>query len=207
MSNFWFMAEKRTLDFVGHSLLPEDVMVAVCPPDIERSSDHDPVKIKKDETRLGRSLVAGIVAEKLGTGDFEIISEKDTKPTAKLNGKPVHISISHCREMICGAVSAERVLGLDVESVFRSCYPKLRDRIVHTGEADAVESVSTLQLWTIKEAALKWSGSGLRTAMNKIRIVKIRKPLFFAELPDGKCLEICSFQYSGHWLSVAYTQD
>lgn len=198
------MAEKRTLDFVGHSLLPEDVMVAVCSPEIDPGSNEDPVKIKQEETRLGRSLVAGIVEEKFGTGNFEIISEKNSKPTATLNGKPIHISISHCREIICGAVSAERVLGVDVESVYRSCYPKLRDRIVNERETGFVESVSTLQLWTIKEAALKWSGSGLRTAMNKIRITKNRKPLFLVELPDGKCIEICSFEYSGHWMSVAF---
>ncbi len=198
------MAEKRTLDFVGHSLLPEDVIVAVCSPDIAGNSYEDPVSIKKEETRIARSLVAEIVAEKFGKGHFEILSEKDKKPTARLNGKPIHISISHCREIICGAVSAERVLGVDVESVYRSCYPKLRDRIVNERETGFVESVSTLQLWTIKEAALKWSGSGLRTAMNKIRITKNRKPLFLVELPDGKCIEICSFEYSGHWMSVAF---
>lgn len=190
--------------FVEKPLIPDDIFIAVSGMNRNHISSKQLINYKKEETKRGRRLISDIVKLKYGSGDFEIQSKKDRKPIAYYNRNPIHISIAHCKSMVCGAVSVMRELGIDIEHTSRQCYHGLEKRILNENENDLLNSIPVLQLWTIKEAALKWSGEGLRTAMKKIRIIEERDPLFLIEFPDGKIIEICSFEHNHHWLSVAY---
>lgn len=201
------MSGTKHMSIVEQSLIPNDINIAVSVVERPRRSSGQSTNYKKEETKKGRQLISDIVKLNYGDKDFEIQSEKDKKPMAYYNGKPIYISIAHCRSMVCGAVSMERELGIDIEHISRPCYQGLGKRILNDSEDALLNSISVLQLWTIKEAALKWSGDGLRTAMKKIRIVKQKGPLYKLEFPEGNIIEICSFHCKNHWLSVAYNLD
>jgi phosphopantetheinyl transferase len=201
------MSDTKHMSIVEQSLIPNDINIAVSGIERPHVSSGQPANYKMEETKIGRRLIADIVKMNYGDKDFEIHSEKDKKPTAYYDGKPIYISIAHCRSMVCGAVSMEREVGIDIEHRSRPCYQGLQKRILNESEGALLTSFSVLQLWTIKEAALKWSGDGLRTAMKKIRIVEQNDPLYHIEFPDGHVIEICSFHCKNHWLSVAYNLD
>lgn len=193
------------MEFIHHRSLPGNIWAAVRA--VEYSADPVPGQkgeARKKEKAAGRLLIKDIVAVKLGGEKLKIESSEAQKPSAVYNGSPVQISIAHTRSMICGAVSEKKILGIDLEPVYRKIHPLLKKRILHEDEIEAVQNISPLQLWTIKEAALKWLGSGLRTDMNTVHIISAGNPLFHITFPDGQRTAVCSFEYRSHWISIAY---
>lgn len=200
------MNRKQKAEFIDHSSIPGDIWVAVRAvgnsSDLSLSGNKREVRI--EEKAAGRSLITDIVGERLGEESLKIESAENQKPFASYKGRPVQISIAHTRNMICGAVSERKRLGIDLEPVQREVDPRLRKRILHQNESKVLQNTSTLQLWTIKEAALKWLGSGLRTDMNSVHVVSAENPLFHMKFPDGRYAMVCSFEYRSHWISIAY---
>jgi hypothetical protein len=75
--------------------------------------------LEEDETEL-RELLAQEVAVRSGlpAGEVEIVSRSGMKPQVHVGGAPSaewHVSLSHTRRCIMGALSFRRALGLDVE--------------------------------------------------------------------------------------------
>ncbi|MEX1062348.1 MAG: 4'-phosphopantetheinyl transferase superfamily protein [Balneolaceae bacterium] len=198
------MNEQKTLEYIDHPGLPPDIWTAACVLDVQVNSAGYGKEQRKMEKTAGRKLISGIAAGKLGIETLVIDAADHQKPVAVCDGMPVHISISHSGEVLCGVVSEDRVVGIDLEKMSREINPDLKGRIIHPDESRIAENLSPLQLWTLKEASLKWSGSGLRTAMNRVCLLKKEGPRFWMKLPDGRHLELCSFNWRGYWMSVAY---
>src|SRR5690625_5677485 len=109
--------------------------------------------------------------------------------------------------MICGVISPHRSVVVVIESIRRDVHPGLKRRISHPSEVERVHELPALQLWTLKEAALKWCGSGLRTAMNRVCVVDARNPFCRLQLPDKRGVSLYSRRFGDRWLSVAYSAD
>jgi 4'-phosphopantetheinyl transferase len=87
------------------------------------------------------------------------------------HGKPaivgyphIHFNISHCREAVICAVS-DRPVGVDIESV-REYKDSLVNYTMNEREVAQIAQarrpeLEFIRLWTMKEAVLKWSGTGI----------------------------------------------
>lgn len=100
--------------------------------------------------------------------------EKDShgKPSL-VNYKNIFFSLSHSENYTTLAVSNEKNIGLDLQ-IKRPVNSKIWDRITTISEKKyfQLQNQSDLffDLWSIKEAALKFYGSGLKFPMNRIDV-------------------------------------
>ncbi len=199
------MEIEENMKLVTPSGLPPDIWVAIAPAGAAENRTIPKGRgRRKLESSRGRRLAATLASEKLGSGELKIRALDNGKPEAEFNGLEVGISIAHCPDLIGVAISKKHRLGLDLECAERRVKPTLLDRILNPAESEIRSRCSPIQIWTIKEAVLKWTGSGLRTPMRDISILGEGKPLFYTEISDGKCLNICTFKYQNHWISIAF---
>lgn len=162
---------------------------------------------------LQSRAVVNVVMEKLLTRRgvdpryFQLKKQKSGKPYGLLNGHYVGISISHCTSLLVCALHTKGETGIDVEPCGRPLHPRLRERISHPDEhRDLPEELSSIRIWTIKEAALKYLGTGLRHAMSRIRLKRVDEHLFRAD-PGSGPVTVASFAFRDHWIAVALKQE
>lgn len=161
---------------------------------------------RTSERKAGRALIASLCLKVFGDDTVKITGGDNTKPEGKLNGQPLHLSISHTDKGVFAVVSLQYKLGLDVEKCSREIRDGVSLRMQNPLEDKSLyESEPLIRLWTLKEAALKWRGSGLRFPMKKISLKKITDHHYKADFDDGMSVEICSFEHSGKWISIAYS--
>lgn len=102
----------------------------------------------------------------------DIEKDKHGKPYL-VNYKNVFFSLSHSENYIILAASREKNIGLDLQ-IKRQVNSKIWDRITTADEKKYFEQQYTpdlfFNLWSIKEAALKFYGSGLKFPMNRISV-------------------------------------
>lgn len=115
----------------------------------------------------------------------------------------IHLSagISHSHGALVAVLSETHEVGIDLEPVHRSVHPRLMQRMAHPRESAG--ELEPIRLWTIKEAVLKLTGSGLRVPMNSLHVVPVTADLF--DVSDtNRTFRVVSFQYETFWLSVAW---
>lgn len=132
-----------------------------------------------------------------------ILKLKSGKPFIKLGKKHLGYSLSHTADSYLVAINKNGEIGVDLERTDREVHPKLRQRILNDLEPQD-DSISTLQLWTIKEAVLKLTGTGLRTNMNRVIVHRVDE-INFKVHHDNKEISIVSLNSDGFWISVAWT--
>jgi phosphopantetheinyl transferase len=125
------------------------------------------------------------------------------KPTAIVRGKPCGISISHSKEFLVCAINLSGEVGVDLERCDRIVHNRLFIRMQHPAE-DFAHSVDPIRVWTMKEAVLKLTGTGLRTNMNTVNLHQINEELFSTEHQNYD-IRVSSTEYKLHWLSIATT--
>ena len=121
-----------------------------------------------------RRAVRNLLASVLGLEHAQICYEFDRgKPSlAGAAGQKLRFNLSHCEEVALVALHATRRIGVDVElrralvdvaAISRFVLtPRENEWIV--GHAPGAQNIAFLRLWTLKEAALKAVGSGLRAS-------------------------------------------
>ena len=145
-----------------------------------------------------------IVHEGFDPERFELKKHETGKPYGILDGEEVGISISHCSSLLVCALHTNGETGIDVEPCGRPLHPSLRNRMVHPGEQGILpEELCGIRIWTVKEAVLKYLGTGLRVAMNKIKLEMTNDYLFQAQI-NGDTLTVASFLFRDHWVAVAF---
>lgn len=188
--------------YIDHRALPEDVRLAV----VQRKplpAEAGRAAARKQERECGHELLRQMAGSFFGPGEWQLQPGENGKPLAWYEGREIGVSVSHCRTL-CGAVIApSRCVGVDLEPVSRPIHPGLTERMTHPEEAALAASMPAIRLWTLKEAVLKWIGSGLRVAMKSIRIVP-EGELFYCEPQKGVRVEIISFRWESYWISIAY---
>jgi phosphopantetheinyl transferase len=195
---------------------PEDVKVALLseaapvsskwniPADEKRAQSFQN-EVRRNEFRRSRAIIRQLVIEqwdpKHAPQDIRIQKQADGRPYIQLGEQFLHIGISHCLEAILVAVSDEQI-GIDIEPTNRKVDDRLRTRILSPMERNALNRVETLRLWTLKEAALKFTGTGLRFAMNRFELKKLDEQRFSTEISNESIL-IHSHQIDNFWVAVA----
>ena len=114
----------------------------------------------------GRALMLAALSRQLGEVDASAL-RTDPEGGVRYHAAPIHLSLSHCRDLIVVAMSAVR-LGVEVE------WPRpralLRDpaQVFHLREAAYLQSLPESErlaafyvFWTLKEAACKCAGISL----------------------------------------------
>lgn len=78
-----------------------------------------------------------------------------------------HFSLSHCDGLV-GIAVARRPVGLDLEPLDRPVDDRLAARFLPEARPDRIDD--RIRLWTLKEAYLKATGSGLNTPLEDVRV-------------------------------------
>lgn len=127
-----------------------------------------------DKTLINREASLNFLCDSLSLCLQKTITEKDIekdshgKPWLKFN-KSIFFSLSHSENLIALAISKERTIGFDLQ-IKRQVNDKIWDRITTAKEQKEISKDHFFDLWCIKEAALKFYGSGLQFPMNKIEV-------------------------------------
>ncbi len=138
---------------------------------------------------------------------FSLKKHDTGKPYGVLHGREVGVSITHCRSLLVCALHTRGETGIDVEPCGRKLHPALRERICHPDEQELLpDELCSVRLWTVKEAALKLLGTGLRMAMNKIRLDMTDDYLFQTTL-ESEPITIVSFPFQDHWIATAFEAE
>jgi len=157
------------------------------------------------ENNSGKNILREMIAQKLNSEEPDFITRKYEKPQAFVNGIPLSISFAHTPTEVCAALSDRWVVGVDMESTQRQVSESLQSRMKHRDEKlKLYEQHPIIQIWTMKEAALKAIGTGLRKPMNSVQLSVQSDYLFSAEFDNGIKSNICSFKEDNQWISICF---
>ena len=134
----------------------------------------------------------------------ELHKEDSGKPFAKFGEEIIYTSFSHSPSKVFCAISDTFDIGLDVELSNREVNDAVVNRILNDEEHHLAEEEEPIRLWTIKEAAVKCLGTGLRTNLDDLTIQKNEKNRFSVRFNNDKMFEICSFRQTDHQIALAY---
>lgn len=188
-----------------HSDLPDSIslLASLCP--AESSGEMNRERERRDGDYLLRELLHHVD----GGEAWALDRVEGCKPVAHRNGRTAWLSLSHTSSVIAAAASLEFDLGLDLEPVGRTISLAIGQRILHPEESrwwNRDQNREMLQLWTLKEAALKRCGTGLRTRMNGVRVEPVRPGRFRITLENHTPMEALSWNDHGHWISLAWAE-
>lgn len=128
----------------------------------------------------------------------------DGKPFFELKGMKAFVSFSHTKTHVFCAISEQTDIGLDAELCERNISDKLVERITSEEERDVCSALKPVQLWTIKESAVKFLGTGLRTNLEDLTIIPKNTTTQLVRFNNDKLIEICSFSERNHQIALAY---
>ena len=167
------------------------------------SDGDEPVSEQRDSFRQGEVLLHELARSFAEPGAaFTVKKRQNGQPYGKYRGRELAVSITHNETYCLAGIMPEGGLGIDVESTGRPVHPRLSSRI-HCGQDSNCEDLDPIRLWTLKEAALKWLGTGLRTPMNRIAIQRLTDDRFSIQTPDRRGTAL-SLEYNRHWIAVVF---
>ncbi len=186
---------------LNHPELPDSIFVGWRELDLFNSDEEELTK----ETRSGKRLIRKMIKSHLGATEIRILTEKYEKPEVHFADFDISASFSHTPRHICGVISKDYIVGVDMEEISREVNDRLKTRMMHAEEEQSLyNTISTIRIWTMKEAALKAIGTGLRKPMNGVKVEIKSDFLFSAVFDDGKQANVCSFPHSNQWISICY---
>ena len=150
----------------------------------------------RSESDRTQSIMTELLLRKVA-GDFLQIRGEEITLCEAASGKPYfpffpeyHFSLSHTEGAVLVAVS-DQPIGADIEHS-RFVEEAVFDRVLTRSERKAMllhsagAKASFLEIWTRKEAYLKWTGEGLFVSLDKIDTTKSYKDgLFFTSSFHG----------------------
>ncbi|MFP8488361.1 4'-phosphopantetheinyl transferase family protein [Gracilimonas sp. Q87] len=138
------------------------------------------------------------------TDKAELHKEEGGKPYAMIKNKRLFVSFSHSQQMVFCALSESLDIGVDTEILGRSIPQRVLNRVLNETEKQTLNSLDLLQIWTLKEAAVKCLGTGLRTNLNDVSISVEKNEEISARFNNDNLIEICSFRATNHQIALAY---
>lgn len=135
---------------------------------------------------------------------IKLSKHEEGKPFFEIEGEHAFVSFSHSQSHVFCALSKTIDMGLDVEQKSRMVNERVLKRILSEEEQGYLLRENPVQLWTIKEAAVKCMGTGLRTNLNEVQIHKNKKNRFSVRFNNEYYFEICSFKQLNHQIALAY---
>lgn len=154
------------------------------------------------QQRPGLHLAEKLAGTCLANGsEMRIRRRESGQPYGEIKNQELGVSIAHSKTHLFAGINQLGNIGVDLEPVDRYVHPGLLKRIRCAGDTDC-ENVEVIRLWTIKEAALKWLGTGLRYPMNSVKIVRNSEYHFSINI-ENKNAMLISLRYFNHWIAVA----
>jgi phosphopantetheinyl transferase (holo-ACP synthase) len=192
------------LERIEHHALPEQIISAYEPLRVETSGGD----IDTSQSITGTLLIKKIASDFMEIPRIDLLTMRYEKPRAFIGSREVSVSFSHTRDALAAAVSDNFNVGLDMERMGRHVHERLSKRMKHSGEPEVLYRDNELiRIWTLKEAALKMIGTGLRKPMKSVCLEQDDESLFNVQFDDGKRAKICSFLHQDHWISICYRQN
>jgi phosphopantetheinyl transferase len=192
---------EAVLKKIEHVSLPEEITTGFQPFIVEtRGGDLD-----RSESITGSMLIKKMAQQYMKIPKIDVFTQRYEKPKAYVDEKEVSVSFSHTDHALVAAISRECIVGIDMERTGRNVHQRLTSRMKHPDESESLyEEMEPIRIWTLKEAALKMIGTGLRKPMNSLIIEQNDHSLFNVQFDDGKLAKICSFQHQHYWISICY---
>ena len=161
---------EQVFERLQHPSLPEDIIVAYEPLDVDIFGGD----IDASESITGSILIKKSADAYLGIEKIDVFTQKYEKPKAFVNGEELSVSFSHTNGALAASLSWNMNVGIDMEEKERKINSRLLSRMKHPEESDSLyEETDLIRVWTLKEAALKMIGTGLRKPMNGTLIKKL----------------------------------
>lgn len=110
-------------------------------------------RVASNRRRAEIAATYSIISETFGA---DAVIGHDATGVPYIEGCPyIHISISHCADMVAVAVNRNKIIGIDIE-FWRPKLLKVKDRFLTADELRRIASPrELLQAWTVKEAVYK----------------------------------------------------
>lgn len=138
--------------------------------------EEGPEQLRFQLGRFGKPCLAGLPDQTGGNraADRRGVGEARAAPSSPL----LHFNLSHCLDLALVAVSAERLVGVDVEKVRNvGTLDSIVDRYFSPGEKrflteapPAERPIILLTLWSRREAAAKALGLNLSAALSAVEV-------------------------------------
>ena len=135
---------------------------------------------------------------------IQLDKEEGGKPFATGGKKHLFVSFSHSEDKVFCAISESMDIGVDAEKLSRPIPQRVLDRVLNETEKQVLKELDPLQIWTLKEAAVKCLGTGLRTNLNEIILSIKNNGEISTRFNNDKFIEICSFKATDHQIALAY---
>ncbi|SMO37611.1 4'-phosphopantetheinyl transferase family protein [Gracilimonas mengyeensis] len=160
---------------------------------------------RKNEFVTARHLFRYLLGQlDIHTEQVTLTKEESGKPVAFFRGKKLYVSFSHSIEKVYCALSQIYDVGLDVEPLDRKINPAVLARMLNEREQNSLKQESPVALWTMKEAVVKSMGTGLRTNLCDLTIIRKDEDQYYVDFNNDKSFEICSFSQAKHQIALAY---
>ncbi|WP_103664730.1 4'-phosphopantetheinyl transferase family protein [Gracilimonas amylolytica] len=135
---------------------------------------------------------------------IQLYKEEGGKPFATEVNKHLFVSFTHSEDKVFCAISESLDIGVDAERLSRRIPQRVLDRVLNETEKQALKELKPLQIWTLKEAAVKCLGTGLRTNLNEVVLSIKDNGEISTRFNNDKFIEICSFKATDHQIALAY---
>jgi len=159
---------------------------------------------RKNEFLSARHLFRDMMDELRMSLEYKLQKHPLGKPFASIGNQAINVSFSHSKSKVFCAISKKLDIGLDTEWLDRKVDERIVRRILGENEWKVFSEENPILLWTIKEAAVKCLGTGLRTNLKELEIQRKGNEEFLVRINDEKSFQICSFQKLNHQISIAY---
>ena len=168
---------------------------------LDRKLRADQYRRREDALRClaAGELLRRIVEQELGLTEFSVVTDPDGKP--RIAGqKDFHYNLSHSGNRVVIAWGHSPV-GVDVQQMDQKVgkealakrYFTPQEQVFILEQPEQVDE-RFYQIWTGKEAYLKYLGTGLRKSLVSFSVFspEIAPMLKTQYLPDGYCISLCS---------------
>lgn len=160
---------------------------------------------RKGEFLTARHLFWKLVQElRLDSKSITLKKEPTGKPFIESRKERLFVSFSHSQDLVMCAISADLDIGLDAETLDRKINPAIVKRILSENEWKVFGEEDPISLWTMKEAAVKSLGTGLRTNLKDIELEKLESGRYSVKINQKEKLYGICFKAMNHSISIAY---
>lgn len=197
-------------DSIFNKLKHPDVPASIHLRSMVQLSDLTGSERRERERQDGDRLLYHLLHTCTPYDSWSLDRQDGCKPVAMVESVTANLSLAHTPELLAAAISLEWELGIDLEPVGRTLPAALARRIFHPEERaawDETRNEELLKLWTLKEAALKQCGTGLRTRMNHVRVLPVRPDAYEISVADREPVQALCWQEQNHWVSLAWGNE
>lgn len=169
-------------------------------------------EIDKKLSLYSEIIVRTAICEMLYINNYEIVFEKNRygKPFLK-NKQDYYFNLSHTRNAIVVAIS-ENSIGVDIEKI-RKINPKIikrsftKSEIAYIMKSEIDIDKRFYEIWTKKEAYIKYIGKGLSMSLNTINVLDDISQQMQTFEKDGYIISVCSDSSNSQYKIVELTEN